>query len=128
LWRAFRDPQERREDEELSRPIVASGSSFPGVQEPMAAYGHRSILAALRYWWCRRDYAAMVALGDRLDPALLDEDPLVYVYLEAARAHLAKPSIPQPPFIRRLRRFAQILSEGDVSRAMSCRMCPGVPR
>ena len=86
LWRAFRDPQERREDEELSRPIVASGSSLPNVQEPVAAYGHRTILAALRYWWCRRDYAAMVALGDRLNQALLDEDPLVYVYLEAAKA------------------------------------------
>jgi hypothetical protein len=32
---------------------------------------------------------AIVTLGSHLDPALLDEEPLVRVYLDAARARVA---------------------------------------
>jgi len=91
LWRAFRDPQERLEDERLARPIVGEPPPFPRVQEPLAAYGRLAIRAAIRWWWCTREYAQIVALGERLDQRLLDEEPLIHVYLEAARAHLAEP-------------------------------------
>lgn len=85
LWRAFRDPQERREDAALSCSIIAPGSSRTRVQEPTAAYGRAEIRAAIRHWWCQGDYEAIVALGRQLDPALLDEEPLVCVYLDAAK-------------------------------------------
>jgi hypothetical protein len=89
LWRAFRDPQERREDEVLARSIIAAGSSAAHGQEPTAANSRRAIRAAMRYWWCQREYMAIVTLGSHLDPALLDEEPLVRVYLDAARARVA---------------------------------------
>lgn len=89
LWRAFRDPQERREDEVLARSIIAAGSSAARVQEPTAANSRRAIRSAMRYWWCQREYMAIVTLGSQLDPALLDEEPLVRVYLDAARARVA---------------------------------------
>jgi hypothetical protein len=89
LWRAFRDPQERREDELLSRSVVASDLSGARVQEPTAVYGRRAIRAAIRHWWCRRDYTAIVTLGNQMDPALLEDEPLVRVYLDAAQEHLS---------------------------------------
>ena len=89
LWRAFRDPQDRLEDEALSRSIVAPGSSQMRVHEPVAAYGRQAIRAAIRYWWCQGDYVAIVRLGCQLDQALLDEEPLVRVYLIAAKARVA---------------------------------------
>lgn len=92
LWRAFRDPQERRKDEALSRSIVATGSSHARVQEPSAAYARPAIRAAIRHWWCQGDYIAIVTLGCQLDPALLDEEPVVRVYVDAAKARLAAPT------------------------------------
>lgn len=92
LWRAFRDPQERRENETLSRAIVATRSSQVRVQEPTVAYGRPAIRAAIRHWWCQGDYVAIVALGCQLDPALFDEEPVVHVYLDAAKALLAAPA------------------------------------
>jgi len=85
LWRAFRDPQERLEDQALSRSFVVPDSSQSRVQQPTAAYGRPAIRAAIRHWWCQGDYEAIVALGRQLDPALLDEEPLVWVYLDAAK-------------------------------------------
>jgi hypothetical protein len=79
LWRAFRDPQERREDEALSRSIVAPGPSQARVQGPIAAYGPPAIRAAIRHWWCQGNYTAMIAFGRELDPSLLEEEPLVRV-------------------------------------------------
>ena len=93
LWRAFRDPQERREDEALSCSIIAPDSSQARIQEPTAAYGRAEIRAAIRHWWCRGDYEAIVALGRQLDPALLDEEPLVCVYFDAATARVAAPEL-----------------------------------
>jgi hypothetical protein len=89
LWRALRDPQERRAGEILSRFIVASDLSAACVQEPTAAYGCGAIRAAIRRWWCQGDYTAIVTLGVQLDPALLDEDPLVRVYVEAAKPRVS---------------------------------------
>jgi hypothetical protein len=86
LRRAFRDPQERLEDQALSRSFVVPDSSQVRVHEPAAAYGRPPIRAAIRHWWCQGDYEAIVALGRQLDPALLDEEPLVRVYLDAAKA------------------------------------------
>jgi hypothetical protein len=97
LWRAFRDPQERRDDEERSHSIVATRSRHPHAQEPTAAYGSPTIRAALRHWWCHRDYAAMVALGRRLDPRLFEEEPLVGVYLDAATKCLSEQHIHPDP-------------------------------
>ena len=88
LWRAFQDPQERREDEALSRSIIAPDSSQARVQEPTAAYGRPAIRAAIRHWWCQGNYSAMIALGHQLEPKLLEEEPLVRVYLDAAEARL----------------------------------------
>ena len=91
LWRAFRDPQERREDGRLARPIIGEPSPFPHVQELLAAYGRPAVRAAIRCWWCAQEYAQIVELGERLDPRLLDDEPLIHVYLEAASARLARP-------------------------------------
>jgi hypothetical protein len=90
LWRAFRDPQERLEDERLARPIIGDPAPFLRVQGPLAAYGRPTVRAAIRHWWCRREYAAIIELVERLDPALLDEEPLVRVYLDAARERLTR--------------------------------------
>lgn len=91
---AFRDRQERREDEMLSRSITAAGSSAARVQGPTAAYSRRAIRAAIRYWWCQSKYAAIVTLGSQLTPALLDEEPLVRVYLDAAKARTVAQELP----------------------------------
>lgn len=88
LWRAFRDPQERTEDHRLSLPIVRDRLLLVRVREPVAIYGRAAIRAAIRYWWCAKDYAAIVELGERLDPALFDQEPLLLVYLEEAKTHL----------------------------------------
>lgn len=90
LWRAFREPQERLEDERLSRPVVGDRPNLSRLQEPIAAYGRAAIRAAIRHWWCTGEHAAIVELGERLDPALFDEEPLIRVYVEVARAHLAE--------------------------------------
>jgi hypothetical protein len=90
LWRAFRDPQERLEDERLSGPIVRNRGPLSRVEEPIAAYGRPVIRAAIRRWWCTEDYAAIVELGECLDPARLDQEPLIRLYLDEAKAALAK--------------------------------------
>ncbi len=90
LWRAFQEPQERLEDERLSRPVIDNRPSVPHVREPAAAYGVRAIRAAIRRRWCRGEYAAIVELGEHLDPRAFDAEPLIGVYVEAARAHLAE--------------------------------------
>ena len=92
LWRAFREPQERLEDERLARTIIHDRPTLPGVQEPIAAYGRPAIRAVVRHWWCRREYAAIVELGERLNPSVFDEEPLIRAYLEAAKAHLTGPA------------------------------------
>jgi hypothetical protein len=91
LWRAFREPQERLEDERLSRPIIRNRPPLSRVQEPIAAYDRPAIRAAIRHWWCRGEYGAILELGERLDPRLFNEEPLIRVYLEAAKAHLTEP-------------------------------------
>ena len=48
LWRAFREPQERLEDERLVRPIVGEPSPFPRVQGLLAAYDRPAVRAAIR--------------------------------------------------------------------------------
>src|SRR5574337_1566772 len=90
LWRAFREPQERLEDERLSRPVIHSRPSRLQVQEPAAAYGYAAIRAAVRHWWCGGDCAAIVELSEHLDPRAFDAEPLLGVYAEAARARLAE--------------------------------------
>jgi hypothetical protein len=90
LWRAFREPQERFEDEQLSRPVVRNRLPLLHIQEPAAAYGSRAIRAAIRRWWCRGEYAAIVELSGRLDPRAFNMEPLIAVYVEAARARLAE--------------------------------------
>ena len=89
LWRAFREPQERLEDERLSHPIVGKLASHSRVQEAIAGYGPPAMRAAIRHWWCARDYAAIIEFGERLDPALFDEEPLIRIYLDEAKARLA---------------------------------------
>jgi len=88
IWRAFRDPQERLEDKRLARPIIDSPLSFPRDQESVAAHGRLIVRAAIRYWWSAREYAQIIWLSERLDPRVLDEEPLIQIYLEEARAHL----------------------------------------
>ncbi len=91
LWRAFRDPQERLADAHLAQPIVDNSLPFPRVQEPPAAYAYPALRAAIRYWWCRGEYASIVELAARLDPVLFNQDPLIRVYFEAAKEYLARP-------------------------------------
>ena len=88
LWRAFRDPHERLEDRRLSGPIVRDGMCLPHVHEPVAAYGRAAIRAAIRQWWCAGECQRIVELGERLGSAFLDEEPLVWVYIEEAKARL----------------------------------------
>lgn len=88
LWRAFRDPQERQEDACLAR-VVLRDRGHLAVREPVAAYGRPAIRAAIRRWWCAGEYAALAAMGGQLHPAFLEEEPLVRVYVEEAKARLA---------------------------------------
>ena len=90
LWRAFREPQERLEDERLSRPVIRDRLPHLHVQGPAAAYGHAAIRAAIRHWWSSGEYAAILELSRHLDPRAFDVEPLIAVYLEAARARLAE--------------------------------------
>ena len=89
LWRAFRDPQERLEDERILQSIADYLSSSPRLHEAIVTYGRPAIRSAIRHWWCIGNYAAMVELAEHLDPTLLDEEPLIRVYLDEARANLA---------------------------------------
>lgn len=90
LWRAFREPQERLEDARLSGPIVRGGPRLSPTQNPVAVYGRSAVRAAVRHWWCAGEYAAIVELGGRLNPVFLNEEPLTRVYVEEAKARLAK--------------------------------------
>jgi hypothetical protein len=90
LWRAFREPQERLEDERLARPVIRTGPPPLHVHEPVAAYGLPSVRAAIRRWWCRGEYAAIIELSEHLDPQAFDAEPLIRVYVEAARTRLAE--------------------------------------
>jgi len=92
VWRAFRDPQERLEDEWLSRSIVQDHSHSTLPRDPVSTYGSTAVRAAIRYWWCRKQYEAIVTLGDRLDSSTLDCEPLLRVYLENARSLLGTSS------------------------------------
>jgi len=92
VWRAFRDPQERLEDEWLSRSIVQDHSHSTLARDPVATYGATAVRAAIRYWWCRKEHEAIVTLGDRLDACALDREPLLRVYLENARSLLGTSS------------------------------------
>ncbi len=73
----------------LFRSIGAPSPSGVRIHEPTTAYGRRAVRAAIRHWWCQGDYTAIVTLARQLDPALLDEEPLVRVYLDAAEARVA---------------------------------------
>jgi len=88
IWRAFRDPQERLEDERLSQPVVQDLSNTALPREPVAGYGMAAVRAAFRYWWCRKQHEAIVTLGDRLDSSAFDSEPLLRVYLENARSSI----------------------------------------
>ncbi len=90
LWRAFREPQERREDEQLSRSIILNRPPLLQVQEPTAAYGIPEIRGAIRWWWCERDYRAIVEFGEQLDVSLFEAEPLIRVYIEEAREREGK--------------------------------------
>ncbi len=90
LWRGFRDPQERLEDERLSRPILDNPQHRPAVQESIAPYGLPAVRAAIRHWWTKGEYAALVKFAEQLEPELLDDEPLIRVYLEEAAARLAE--------------------------------------
>jgi hypothetical protein len=90
LWRAFREPQERLEDERLSRPVILNDPRLSNIQEPVAAYGLPAIRATIRHWWCTGEYAAIVKLGEHVQPWAFDAEPLIRVYVEAARARLAE--------------------------------------
>ena|SRR3990172_949329 len=89
LWRAFREPQERQEDKWLAAVVLWDRGYPHAVREPVAAFGRPAIRAAVRHWWCAGEYAAIVEMGERLGPAFLDEEPLIRVYLEEAKARLA---------------------------------------
>ncbi|MFA5028789.1 MAG: hypothetical protein WC713_13040 [Candidatus Methylomirabilota bacterium] len=95
LWRAFREPQERLEDARLSHPIRAAAPHKVGTQESIAPYGSRAVRAALRHWWTNGEYAAIVEFGIQLEPELLDDEPLLRIYLEEAAARLARPCAEQ---------------------------------
>ena len=90
IWRGFREPQERSEDERLSRAIIKGDSSSPQLREPGAAYGFPAIRAAIRHWWCERRYSTIVEFGECLDANALDAEPLLRIYIEEARTRLTK--------------------------------------
>ncbi len=84
IWRGFRDPQERREDERLSRSIVQRD-----VRESAAVYGIPAVRAAIRWWWCEGQFDRIVEFAERLDARVFDADPLVRIYIEEARVRLS---------------------------------------
>ena len=86
IWRAFRDPQERLEDERLSRPIVQDHANSTIAFDPITAYGLVAVRAAIRHWWRQKQYEAIATLGNRLDPTALESEPLLHLYIEAARS------------------------------------------
>ena len=88
IWRAFRDPQERLEDKQLAGPIISNPLSLPRDQGSLPAHGRLIVRAAIRYWWCAREYAQIIGLSELFDPRVLDEEPLIQIYLEEARVHL----------------------------------------
>ena len=95
IWRAFQDPQDRAEDERLARDIIRDPvlpSRAQRVQEVATAYGLTAVRAAVRYRWCRGDCAAIVELDRKLGPQAFEEEPLIRVYVEAARTRLAEGS------------------------------------
>ena len=85
VWRAFRDPQERRETERLSACIAENHGQRGADPDPIATYGAVAVRAAFGHWWCTKQYEAIVAWGDRLDSSTLDLEPLLRLYLELAR-------------------------------------------
>jgi hypothetical protein len=85
VWRAFRDPQERRETERLSACMTADHAQRGADPDPIATYGAVAVRAAFCHWWCTKQYEAIVAWGDRLDSSVLDSEPLLRLYLESAR-------------------------------------------
>jgi hypothetical protein len=89
LWRAFRDPQERLQDERLSGAIIHDRAGFLRVREPMALYGRDAIRSAVRRWWCAGEYAAIVEIGERAEPKLFDEEPIIWIYVKEAKARMA---------------------------------------
>jgi hypothetical protein len=94
VWRAFRGPQERLEDERLAGPILRARRSSARLRESTPCYGQPAVLAAIRVWWCARDYAAIVALAEWLDLPHFDDEPLIRVYVDAAKALLTEPDTP----------------------------------
>ncbi len=90
LWRAFREPQERLEDERLARGVLRDRPTFPHVAEPVTLYGPAVILAIVRQWWYAREFSAIVELGEHLDPTLFDEEPLIRIYFDEAQAALVQ--------------------------------------
>jgi len=91
LWRAFRDPQERLEDEQVSRPLRSNAARQSGLQESLTPYGHPVIRAAIRHWWTHGDYSAIVELGKQLGRETFETDPLIGIYVDEARARLPQP-------------------------------------
>ncbi len=89
IWRGFRDPQERREDERLSRSIVQMDELPSHSRESAAVYGVSAVRAAIRWWWCEGQFDRIVEFAERLDARVFDADPLVRIYIEEARARLS---------------------------------------
>jgi hypothetical protein len=85
VWRAFRDPQERQDAERLSACIAEDHARRGADPDPIVTYGAGAVRAAFGHWWCAKKYEAIVAWGDRLDSSTLDSEPLLRLYLEAAR-------------------------------------------
>jgi hypothetical protein len=85
VWRAFRDPQERKEAERLSACIAENHAQRGADPDPIITYGAVAVRAAFGHWWCTKQYEAIVAWGDRLDSSVLDSEPLLRLYLELAR-------------------------------------------
>jgi hypothetical protein len=85
VWRAFRDPQERKEAERLSACITENHAQRGADPDPIITYGAVAVRAAFGHWWCTKQYEAIAPCDDRLDSSALDSEPLLRLYLESAR-------------------------------------------
>ncbi len=51
----------------------------PCLKASHAAFGTPAVRALTRRWCCVGDHASTLELGQRFDPALLDDDPLIRI-------------------------------------------------
>jgi hypothetical protein len=85
IWRDFREPQERAEDERRAAPLLRDFLASEMPHDPGAHYGRSLLLAAVRHWWRYQEYSSILKLAAHLSPDDILEEPLTWAFIAAAR-------------------------------------------